>query len=208
MVERLVVEEAAVVEAFGVGAEDVFVGVELAKGAQEGFAGVHGFAADGRFGGHFAGDGGVVVEAEDFVPDGVEVGAVGQEDVDVDGSVGGERFGGLEADVGGEMGVVDYVGEDPEGYFVRVVVHAIIASVSVIAFARVASLGRTHAHTISIIIPARSRGSRPRFVSSVSMVRKSQTRPGLCSAGSAKYLIKSSSAWSLTWCRLLAKSRG
>ncbi len=99
MVERLVVEEAAMVEAIGVGAEDVFVGVELAKGAQEGFAGVHSFAADGRLDGHFAGDGGVVIEAEDFVPDGVEVGAVGQEDIDVDGAVGGERFGGLEADV-------------------------------------------------------------------------------------------------------------
>ena len=76
------------VKAVGVGAEDVFVGVELAEGAQEGFARVHGFAADGRFDGHFAGDRGVVVEAEDFVPDGVEVGTVGQKDFDVDGSVG------------------------------------------------------------------------------------------------------------------------
>ena len=76
VVEGFVVEEAARVEAMCVGAENVSIGVELAEGAQEGFAEMHGFSADGGFDGHFSGDGGVVVEAEDFVPDGVEVRAV------------------------------------------------------------------------------------------------------------------------------------
>ena len=61
----------------GARGEDLCVEVELSKGAQKGFAGVDGDAGDGGFFGDFAGDGGVVIEAEGFVPDGVEVGAGG-----------------------------------------------------------------------------------------------------------------------------------
>ena len=76
MVEGFVVEEAGRVKGRRRGAKDVGIGVELAKGSQERFPGVHAFAANGGFDCHFPSDRGVVVEAEAFVPDGVELGAV------------------------------------------------------------------------------------------------------------------------------------
>lgn len=71
----LLPEEPLRVENERIGAEDIAVEKELAEGGDDFLSFGNLFAADNSVDHGFAGDGGAVVDAEDFVPDGVELGA-------------------------------------------------------------------------------------------------------------------------------------
>jgi hypothetical protein len=79
----LLPEETLRVENERIGAEDIAVEKELAEGGDDFLSFGNLFAADNGVDHGFAGDGGAVVDAEDFVPDGVELGAFVEEAVHI-----------------------------------------------------------------------------------------------------------------------------
>lgn len=128
VVEALAGKETVGVEPRDSRAKNGCVQMKLAEGTKHRLSCVYYFTTDDSIFGSFAGDGSVVVDAEDFVPHCVEVGAFGQEKFQVQGTVLIERFLGLEADVSEEGGVVEYMSEDPERYLVCVVIYSVKGS--------------------------------------------------------------------------------
>lgn len=122
--QRLIFHKSARAEGRRVRAEDAPIEVELPEWRDDHVARVDALGADDAGGEGLTDGGGGVVEAEGLVPDGVEVGAGGEENIHVDRTGGGAGGVGFGSEGGEESGIVQEVREDPEGDFVGVVVDA------------------------------------------------------------------------------------